>query len=155
MHYSLGIVAYRLIKQATDGETLLAGQKTLSCNEAQTRTHQLLDNCIELSGEETDSAVDCLRRIKGCCNQENMQNLPIENNTLKSLIDDNDQSFRQLYEKLCARTKGQCPFYNFFEAKVVNCLPCITKIFAIKLKESDKLKEFEEILGQENVPENP
>ena len=93
---TVGVVAYRLIKAQSKEEAEMAGQDILNCNEAQSRTRKLLDNCIGLFG--SSELPEFLQRIQGCMTSSESAS-PEDDTIFKSIVD--AQQNQALFSTLC------------------------------------------------------
>ena len=93
---TVGVVAYRLIKAQSKEEAEMAGQDILNCNEAQSRTRKLLDNCIGLFG--SSELPEFLQRIQRCMTGSESAS-PEDDTIFKSIVD--PQQNQALFSTLC------------------------------------------------------
>ena len=82
--YTLGVVAYRLIKVSLKEEAERASETIWNCNEAEQRTRQLLDNCLGLFG--VSELPVFLQRIQGCMSSSESTS-PEDDAAIKSIVD--------------------------------------------------------------------
>ena len=143
--YTVGTVAYRLIKAQSKEEAEVASQSILDCNEAQSRTRKLLVSCIALF--ESSELPEFLQRIQGCMASSESAS-PEDDTIFKSIVD--PQQNKPLFSTLCQNSVAQCQFFNWPSQKIEPSLSSIRTIFAIKLKACGKLGDFQRLVDQPN-----